>query len=218
MTTLKKLTNCNLQDENGTILGQPQEILFDKSSGKCLFAVNSSVYAADSITDYTETIITSKLHADIGAYPFIVGKTAYDASGKRLGTVTDAIIGKTAVINKLILDNGQLYGRGRISAVGEIVIIKIVKSPQQKVKRQKKQVNISADVQISASENETADKAITIRRRCGDFSFLLGKTADKNITNFFGEIMIRHGDKVTVDILRQAKLSGKLIELCLHVN
>ena len=57
-----------------------------------------------------------------------------------------------------------------------------------------------------------------IPKRYGNFNFLLGKTVDKTIVNFQGEVMIKKAEKVSKDVLRQAKISGKLIELCLHVE
>ncbi len=63
--------------------------------------------------------------------------------------------------------------------------------------------------------NVTASK---IRRAYGDFNFLIGKTVDKTVVNFQGEVMIRQHETVTKDILRQAKVSGKLLELYLHIE
>jgi len=58
----------------------------------------------------------------------------------------------------------------------------------------------------------------SIRRRYGDFSFLIGKSVDKTVVNFQGEVMIRQHETITRDILRQAKISGKLLELYLHIE
>lgn len=58
----------------------------------------------------------------------------------------------------------------------------------------------------------------TIRRKYGDFSFLIGKSVDKTVVNFQGEVMIRQHETITRDILRQAKISGKLLELYLHIE
>lgn len=146
-------------------------------------------------------------------------KTAYDTSGKRLGTVADATIGKNMTIGKLILDDGSQYTKGRIAAVNDIVLIKPVKPQKPKQKRQSEQMNTHASEQPSEKTAETsAQNSRSVSRRYGDFSFLLGKTADKSIINFYGETMIRAGETVTLDVLRQAKISGKLIELCLHVK
>lgn len=57
-----------------------------------------------------------------------------------------------------------------------------------------------------------------IRKRYGNFNFLLGKVVDKTIVNFQGEVMIKKNESVTKEVLRQAKISGKLIELYLHVE
>ncbi|MCM1289484.1 MAG: hypothetical protein NC132_02385 [Corallococcus sp.] len=58
----------------------------------------------------------------------------------------------------------------------------------------------------------------TIRRKYGDFSFLIGKSVDKTVVNFQGEVMIKQHETITRDVLRQAKISGKLLELYLHIE
>ena len=148
-----------------------------------------------------------------------------------MGTVRDAIIGRTANVIKLITDNGRQYTRGRIAAINDIILIKNPKPAKKTEKRkrdqtqERKQAQEYEQAQASANTKPKTTKAVdaaanspSVRRRYGDFSFLLGKTADKNITNFFGEVMIRAGETITLDVLRQAKISGKLIELCLHVK
>ena len=219
MTTLNQLLNCALYDEQGTRLGQVSDALLNKKSGKCLLAVNSSVYGADKFKFNDDGVVGVNMRDANGEYPSVVGKGAYDMTGKLLGIVADGIVGKTTNVVKLILDNGKQCTRGQIASVKDIVLIKTVKSPtKKKAKTKTEQVKKHAEVEVKRKEVDTTVNARTYKRRYGDFSFLLGKTADKNITNFFGEVMIHCGETVTLDVLRQAKLGGKLIELCLHVK
>ena len=47
-------------------------------------------------------------------------------------------------------------------------------------------------------------------------SFLVGRRCDKNILNRFNEIIVRQGGAITPETVREAKLSGKLLELSMH--
>ena len=213
MTTLKQLLNCSLYDEEGKEKGRINEALYDKSSKKCLMSIDNAVYSADKI-EYSDIGITgNNLQPLSGVYPAILGKTVYESTGKILGTISDAEVNKSANIVKLILEDGRQFSRGRIAAIDDIVLIK---APKPAVKKQKRgeQEQETKIVSVTAAPKEIR----TTRRRYGDFNFLIGKTADKNITNFYGEIMIHTGKTVTQEVLRQAKISGKLIELCLHVK
>ena len=58
----------------------------------------------------------------------------------------------------------------------------------------------------------------TMRRKYGDFSFLVGKSVDKTMHNFQGEVMIKQHEVITREVLRQAKIAGKLLELYLHIE
>lgn len=221
MTTLKQLLNCALYDENQTNLGQINNVMFDKSSGKCLLATDRGVYCASKFRCNDKGVVASNLQLTEKNCPSLLDKEIYNLSGKRLGTVADAIIGKTANVIKLISDNGIPYTRGRIAAIKDIILIKKQKPAQKKETRKREQAQARAKEQphVKPVEITANDRSVrSVRRRYGDFSFLIGKTADKNIINFFGEVMIRRGETVTADVLRQAKISGKLIELCLHVK
>lgn len=77
-------------------------------------------------------------------------------------------------------------------------------------------LNTTATAERTGPIVAVSDKSI--RRRYGDFSFLIGKSVDKTIVNFQGEVMIRQHETITRDILRQAKISGKLLELYLHIE
>ncbi len=149
-----------------------------------------------------------------------VGAKVYNALGKSLGEVTDVTLSKTHRLSAIKCTDGIEYTRGQLMALDEIAIVKMpkqttnkAKSVQKRLKPKQSEVNA-----FRIAMPPSAEKVYPVRRRYGDFNFLLGKTADKTITNFYNEIMIRKGATVTLDVLRQAKLSGKLIELCLHAK
>lgn len=155
----------------------------------------------------------------------LLNKTAYDVLGKRLGVVVDAILTRTMNISKIILDDGQQLAKKQISAIGDVILIKVPKPQNARPKKKVEQKNEHMNIPTNAQPKQTEAVSVSVkpdapqkRRRYGDFSFVLGKTADKNITNFYGEVMIRSGETVTREVLRQAKISGKLIELCLHAK
>ena len=218
MLSLKQLLYRPVYGQDGVEIGKLRDMLLLKSDGKGVAVTDNGAYIADGIlTGKGKISLVNAVKTENGAQ--LVDRPLYDLSGRYLGTIYDVIFGKTLKIGKITCDNGEEYGRGRICATGDIVI---VKNPPQKEKRKQvisKQANSPATEPMRIqSVNIAKNATYPVRRRYGDFNFLLGKAVDKNITNFYGEVMIRAGDKVTHDVLRQAKISGKLIELCLHAK
>lgn len=223
---IKQLLNCNIYDENDVALGKACDVVYNAETGKCLPMLNGGVYDVDQITASKTCVVANNLQAPSGKCVSLVGKEAYDALGNRLGVIADATFYKTTMkLRRLVCDNGEQYGKSRIYAINDIVIIKVAKPKQTKTTAEKEHINISTSDDIKQTpikkEPIKTDEPVAtryMRRRYGDFSFLLGKKADKTITNFFNEVMIRSGETVTPETLRQAKISGKLIELCLHAK
>ncbi len=213
--TLKQLTGCNIYDENKLPIGQVREVMFDKKTGKCLLEIDGKAYYVDKLDDRDEYVVAHNLQEADEKRPTILDKAVYDVLGRQLGTASDGIVNKTATLCKLILDNGKQFSKGRIACADDIILIKAPKPSKSKPKQKKEHMQICTNAQPTENTVKTPS---AMRRRYGDFTFLIGKTADKNIVNFYGEIMIHRGDKVTAETLRQAKISGKLIELCLHAK
>ena len=216
MVNVKQLINFEVCDGQGKPIGKIDDAALDLAAGKCLIAVNGTLYEAENVRNNVSSVTVGETKQN-GAYPTVLNKSAYDTLGKYLGTVEDVTLSKTLAISKIVLDNGQAYAKSRISAVADVVLIKAEKPQKPRTKRTNAHKSIPAAEQAK-QVNEINRPPQPIPRRYGDFGFLLGKTSDKNITNFYGEVMIRAGETVTTDILRQAKISGKLIELCLHVK
>lgn len=223
---IKHLLNCNIYDVNNVMLGKACDVMYDAETGKCLPMLEGKVYNIDEISASSTCVVASNLQTATNLGVTLIGKAVYDAQGKKLGTVVDATFYKTTMkLRGLVCDNGERYSKSRIFAINDIVIIKVAKPKKAKATRKKERIDISAHENVKQTlvkaESIKTDEPVPtryIRRRYGDFSFLLGKKADKTIINFFNEVMIRAGETVTLEILRQAKISGKLIELCLHVK
>lgn len=216
---IKRLLNCEVYDENATLLGKTRDVTFDKSTGKCLLNVDETVYAVDNMSVTQKRITASNLQKTETRGATLLDKPVYDTTGKLLGNIVNASLGKNVTLFAVYCDNGERYARGRIAAANDIVIIKANQPAKTATAVQNPHKNICATKQEQTTISLTpANTQYPVRRRYGDFSFLLGKTVDKNITNFFNEVMIRAGEVVTYKTLRQAKMSGKLIELCLHAK
>lgn len=54
------------------------------------------------------------------------------------------------------------------------------------------------------------------RQNMGSGSFMLGRKCDKTLLNRFNEVIIRQNGVITADVIRKAKLHGKLLELSMH--
>lgn len=217
MTTLKRLLNVEIPDGQGAA-EKAIDVAYDKSSGKCLLVTGNAVYAADKLIEKKESIAAENLRVT-NSRPTILGKALYDTDGKYLGVAEDGLISKTLTLNRLVASDQKSYRRGQIYAAGDIIIIKKETAPKKAVKKVKNSPDVKPTESAENGTKQTpslATRPRSINRRYGDFGFLLGKTADKTIINFYGEIMIKSGERVTAKTLKQAKLSGKLIELCLH--
>lgn len=224
MPSLTKLVNIRVYDDKNTQLGVLRDVTFDKASGKCSLVLDTGAYSADkwSLRQYMLILYNAKRVND-GNGATVMGKTAYNAQGNRVGTVIDVKFGRTMKLDKVICDNEQVLTRGLLQGVGDVIIVKTPRPQKTKTAPPKPtastaEVTETEIVITDKQDKRPAPKAKYPKRRYGDFNFLLGKIVDKNITNFYDEVMIRAGDKVTAETLRQAKISGKLVELCLHTK
>ena len=205
----KKLIDVNTARDLGQICG----IAWNKLAGKCAIITDEGRWVAERIFSVKDAV--SVLNPEIAeSYEeMTLGKIAYDTTGKYLGTIADIEFGNTLKIAYAHLDNGAPFSRGKLYALGDVLLIR-ARTPVSKTSAKQSKTN--------NKQSQKPKKLETARwlqnRRYGDFSFLIGKTVDKTITNFQGELMIKQGEKVTNTILRQAKVSGKLIELCLHTR
>ena len=221
MYKFSELVGTNLIDANTQQeLGAITNIVWDKPSGKCALVTDNGAYSAEKIisADGTTVTVIAASKTDVGET--LTGKFAFETSGSYLCKVSDVEFGNTLKLSKVHLEDNTVYNRGRILAVKDVLLIRAPTPP-----RPKKTVAKTTDTEVAVEQPVVT--ATTIRtpntpwhknRKYGDFSFLIGKVTDKTITNFQGEVMVKLGERVTHTILRQAKISGKLIELCLHTK
>ena len=187
-------------------------------------------------TKNNKIVATEQVNAEQSAEIF-AGQEVFDTNGKRLGNVEKVeLTGKGELLTLTVA--GKILRKNKVWSVGDVLMIK-EKSARQceaenkrklaqnarqsekpsasKTTERAKGVSVVAPVALPNGQTEELSFTVgNIRRRYGDFCFLIGRTADKNIVNFQGELMIKCGERITKEILRQAKIFGKLIELYLH--
>ena len=215
MYKISELVGKNLVDVNSfKDFGQICDYIYDKASGRGALVTDTGKYNAEKVLVQDTVSVVNATPQDAGET--LVGKVAYDTTGKYLGKIYDVELGNTLKPSKVTLIDGSEYGRGRIYAVKDVALIRAQLPPRPK------KPATTATKAMSGNPVTQTPKRVAARwmqnRKYGDFSFLIGKVTDKIITNFQGEVMIKQGEKVTQEILRQAKISGKLIELCLHTK
>lgn len=222
MINLSQMLDKNVENLDGENLGKAKKIAVDPESKKCVIITDTAAYFADKTAVDDEVTVCGERTVTTFLPPLSIGKAVYDTSGKYLGDLADCQLTSTLKLISIVLDNGEKYLRSKLFATGDIIIVKPEVPLKPRKPQTKKKPFGKERERRSAAYKAQADKnaANTLRpqKKYGDFSFLVGKKVDKNITNFQGEIMLKYGETVTPDILRQAKISGKLIELCLHVQ
>ena len=213
MFKISELVGKNMLDVNSAKdYGQISDFVYDKSAGIGAFATDTGNYSAKIFSVQDAVSVSETAAWDTGET--LVGKIAYDTTGKYLGKIYDVEFASTLKPSKITLIDGTEYGRGKIYAVKDVALIRAKVPATSKRTTAAKPVNTAEQ----SRKKRTVSARWLQNRKYGDFSFLIGKFTDKTITNFQGEVMVKHGEKVTPEILRQAKISGKLIELCLHTK
>ena len=208
----KKLIDVNTARDLGAITG----IAYSRERGSCAVITENGSYGTTKIFSVKDAVSVVEPTLAQSHVELELGKIAYDTTGKYLGKLKEVEFGNTLKISCLHLDDGTVASRGKLYAVGDVLLIR-ARTPASKPTAVKK--SKSQDELGKTAKNKKLTTAHWLQnRRYGDFSFLIGKTVDKNITNFQGELMIKQGGKVSKTILKQAKVSGKLIELCLHTK
>ena len=193
------------------VLGEIRGVVWDRQAG-CAFVTDEGCWSAEKIFSVKDAVSLLNPKKIDNAAELTFDKVAYDTTGKYLGKLTDVEMCSTLKLGTIRLDDGSAFGRGKVYALGDVLLIR-ARTPVSKTKSKAKAQN------GPSKGGKTLTTAHWMQnRRYGDFSFLIGKTVDKTITNFQGELMIKVGEKVTNTVLRQAKVSGKLIELCLHTK
>lgn len=222
MVNLSEMLDKTVENLDGESLGKVKKIAIDKESKKCVIITDAGCYLADKMAVDDVVTVCGERNVTLLCAPLSIGKAVYDTSAKYLGDLADCQLTQTLKLVNIALDNGERYARSKLYATGDIIIVK-PEVPLKPRKPQNKKKPFAKEREKLATVYKAQAGANNLRNRhpqkkYGDFSFLIGKKVDKNITNFQGEIMLKYGEVITADVLRQAKISGKLIELCLHVQ
>ena len=222
MYYLKQLLGENVTNMQEHSVGEIQNLSWSKQLNACVITTPDGEYI---LSASNKKLAANEYLRQDGDSPAAITpmQKIYNLDGKLLGEAEDAEFNNALKLTGII-SGGKTYPRGRIYAIGDVILIK--NPPKKKAETTKKpQRQKPAPEQEKTEDNaaprktpEKNNSPYPIKRKYGDFSFLIGKTADKNITNFYGEIMLKRGEKITLDTLKKAKLSGKLIELCLHAK
>ena len=203
---------------DGNAVGVMEGVCWQKGE-PCQIVLEGKAFGASKVKGKKELIVEGWITQP--SLPKLdVGKVVYNTNGKLLGNITNVEIGKTLKLKSITLTNGQRILTSQIVANNDVVMVKVSK-PQ----RAKSATNLKpkGNKQITENVNQLTLSEQTLpplytRRKSGDFSFLVGKVVDKNIFNFWGELMIRKGDVVTRENYLKARYFGKLTELCLHTK
>ena len=213
MYKISELVGKTLLDVNSAQdFGQIRDFAYDKATGVGALVTDTGKYDAERVFSVKDAVsVIDAKEIDVGEP--LVGKIAYDTTGKYLGKIYEVEFGNTLKPRKITLIDGTELNKGKIYAVKDVALIR-AKTPTTR----KRNATTTQTGRAALPTRRNANARWMQNRKYGDFSFLLGKVTDKNITNFQGEVMVKNGEKVTQDVLRQAKISGKLIELCLHTK
>ena len=209
----KKLIDVNTARDLGAISG----VGWNKSQGSCAIITNEGLWTASKIFSVKDAVSVVDPQSAEDYVELNFGKPAYDTTGKYLGKLSEVEFGNTLKIATTHLDDGTVASRGKLYAVGDVLLIR-ARTPAKKPTTGKATTAKGEQTQTAQRGKKLTTARWLQNRRYGDFSFLIGKTVDKTITNFQGELMIKQGQRVSNTVLRQAKVSGKLIELCLHTK
>lgn len=202
-------------------------ILWDNAEKKCLLQVTSDDTDTENfVFSVTNGNVTLQKCQNKGV-PLFLSQEVFDTNGKRLGNLQNVFFTKNGVLRNLIV-NEKVFTKGKIRCVGDVILIKEKSLLATRPKTRNKTTQIASDVDADSKNtvavhnhsNSRDTRFITgkIRRKYGDFEFLAGRRVDKTIVNFQGEVMIKSDETITEETLRQAKISGKLIEIFLHAE
>lgn len=206
-------------------------ILWDNAERKCLLQVTSDDTGTENFDfSVTNGNVTLQKCQNKGV-PLFLSQEVFDTNGKRLGNLQNLFFAKNGVLRNLIV-NEKAFAKGKIRCVGDVILIKEKPFLATRPKTRNKTTQIASEVDANSKKaiaahdhsstipNSRDTRFITgkIRRKYGDFGFLAGRRVDKTIVNFQGEVMIKSDEIITKETLRQAKISGKLIEIFLHAE
>lgn len=127
----------------------------------------------------------------------------FDVKGRHLGIVSEILFTKNYRVKSIVCRGESISPARLISHSDDTLVVK------ERAARKKQPEPAGAERSSAAKTDGRPTAMIT-------GSFLVGRRCDKNILNRFNEIIVRQGGAITPETVREAKLSGKLLELSMH--
>ena len=145
-----------------------------------------------------------------------INMSVFDTDGKRLGRLKDFDFDENGKITDIYSEKGK--------EDWEIIIISpqmtVVKGNKSlKVKKEKNIKTKLKEIYVDEKAGETVckeEKITTPKRVVSDYSFLLGRQVIKDIFLKNMEILAKAGNTITTEIVKQAGMHGKLVELTVN--
>ena len=148
----------------------------------------SDAIIIQSENDLTENIDdVAKKHYDV-----------YDTRGKHLGLVYETEFDKNYKVKRIMCRGGNITPK-RITAISKDTIL----------------VKPMPNIQKSGENAEPPpDRQRVTSIRTG--VFLIGRKCDKTVLDKNNEVIVRKDTAITAEVLKKARINGKLLELSLH--
>ena len=221
---LSLLLGKNIVAQN-TVVGSVDGICWQKMN--CVLLQSDRCVFGATKMKVTDVVALQDLQAKEQLPTLHLGKHVYNTLGLFVGQVQDVELSSTLKLKNLTLTNGTTVPLSQIIANNDIITIKAHLPKKAKRKpallqeraTQNGTSNQTTNGQVDVAHQQSiAQTALAPKRKSGDFSFLVGKVVDKNICNFWGELIIKKGEVVTKRCYLKARAFGKLTELCLHIK
>ncbi len=213
--------------------GTVENILFDSKMKKAIFAVifqdeeqsPLKILPLNKIYNIND-VITIKNCGELELYSSLelllshlcnpINSNVYSVDGKHLGRVQDVFLNKNNNIDYITLNTGEsIYKKEILSFNSQIMLTQVndkkVRLSSFRSKFIMPQITQPQIVQIMEEvEHSPENKGI---KNVVNKKNLIGKHVQKNILASNGEVLIRQHTKVTLSIVKLAKLNGVLNEL-----
>lgn len=241
----KQVVELSLARVLGTVVNVSFSPSLKRADGLLLFDENENdetllSLPIRSVSAVNEMIVVRSLSAPLKECPFPVlgpiNRPCCNHEGKRLGTVTDAILSDDFSLSALQVGETR-YAADKLLAFSDSLVIindsdSPVRLPKKKIRRPKaadKEIRVkAAAVQLpTASEKENSEQnasgavstptAQPSERVClPDFSFLIGKKVAEALLSKSGVLIAAPNSIITQDTIDAAASENRLVHLALR--
>ena len=187
----------------------------------------------DSITIKNNSIITMQdcMTLTLNTYYNIIDNPTYNINGEYMGVVNDIRLNSKYYIENITLDSGATIEQNMLFNISNNLVL--IKNKDSKLNRYKykpksfpKLKTIESNTRVTIENSKTHNhttlasikpaQSVVIgesKTKPTDSSLLLKRIATRTLTNTNGEVIVRENSKITQDIVKKARLNGKLFEL-----